>query len=395
MIGVRGQYIASFDIGDMKDFLKEEQLISFKCIEDTSNVIPIFQLDMKIWDEKILQYINEGKELIVKMGKTENEIISTPYKIVKSVPVKDGEHKYLVHLVGIFSEMKYLTENKILITDKISSVDAMRSVLSQHPKFTFSTNFSTNDKMHWIQPNITNRKFVSHLWNHMYIPDAFPALGTTITGEFRLRDIKKMAAEDPKFKFLIKKKENKAPNEIIYELPYEYSASSTINNQIYAFGSKKLVANLEAGDFTLLTQEAVTPTYAMSSKSMVNPEISPRYDEHSYQSIDNVHSNFWRAKIQNFVNLFTFATVKISVSYHLDFHRIHVLDLVYFKEEKIQTHNKEASETITGRYVVTKVCRMIENRTFRTLVEMCRETPNEIKINADPQPSSVLHGLIR
>jgi hypothetical protein len=381
MIGIDGQYRASFSIGSMKDFLKEEQLLCFKLIEDTSNVLPIFQLDIWIYDEKILQYVNEGKNLIIKIGQSVDKMTEAQFKITKSVPVKEGEHKILLHLVGIFAEMSYLTDKKLLITDKISSVDAIKQVLKQHTNFSFSTNVSgTSDKMNWIQPHTTNRKFISTIWTHMYIPGSFAALGTTITGEFRLRDIKKLAAEKPKFIFKCVKPEDKKDNEIIYEMPYDYSNSSTLNNQIYAYGKEKLVANLESGEFTLLKQESVTPTLAMSNDSMADKNIKPRYDEHCNQSEDNVHANFWKAKLQNLVNLFTFSTVKITVNYHHDFHNIHVLDLVYFKDEEIQSGQKYSSETVTGLYVVTKVSRVIENKSFRTYVEMCRETPNSIQV---------------
>lgn len=381
MIGVEGQYRASFSIGEMKDFLKEEQLICFKLIEDTSNVLPIFQLDIYVFDEQVLKYVNEGKDLIIKIGKSVDKMTEAPFKITKSVPIREGEHKTVLHMVGIFSEMSYLTDKKMLITGKVSSLDAMRQVLGQHTNFDFSTNItSTQDKMNWIQPHTTNRKFISHIWTHMYIPDSFAALGTTMRGEFRLRDIKKMSIETPKYVFKCVKPEDKKDNEIIYEMPYDYSNSSTFNNQLYAYGKERLVANLEAGDFTLLTQSPVTPTYAMSNDGMQDKAIKPRYDEHCNQSADNVHSNFWKAKIQNLVNLFTFATVKITVNYFHDFHEIHVLDLVYFKDEELQSNRKYSSETVTGLYVVTKVSRVIENKNFKTYVEMCRETPNSVRI---------------
>lgn len=396
MIGIEGQYRASFSIGDIKDFLKEEQLLCFKIIEDTSNVLPIFQLDICIWDEKILKYVNEGKELVISLGKTIHQMTESRFKITKSIPIRNGEHKIDLHMVGIFAEMPYLTDKKILITDKITSIDALKQILGQHPKFTFSTNISsTQDKMNWIQPNITNRQFVTHIWTHTYIPDSFPAIGTTINGEFRYRDIKKLAKEQPKFIFKVCKKEDKKDNEIIYETPYEYKTNSTLNNMLYSFGREKLVANLESGDFTLLKQDAVTPTLAMSNDSMVNKEIPPRYDEHSNQSIDNVHPNFWKAKIQNLVNLFTFSTVKLTVNYHMDYQKIHVLDLVYFKEEELKSQRRSASETITGLYIVTKVSRVIENRTFRTYVEMCRETPNSIQVRSTiEQATNVFKNLI-
>lgn len=391
MIGVEGQYRASFSIGDIRDFLKEEQLLCFKVIEDTSNIIPIFQLGLKIFDEKILKYINEGKELVVSLGRNINEMDESHFKITKSVPTRDGEHKIMIQMVGCYSVMKYLTDRKVYISPKQTSVEVMRSVISAYPHFTFSTNISSaQDKMNWIQPHIVDRQFISHIWTHAYIPDSFPAVGITINGEFRFRDVKKIAKEKPKFSFLITKKENKKPGEIIYEIPYNYENSSTAKNQVYAFGKEKLVANLEAGDFTLLVQESVQPTLAMSKDGMTDKDIEPRYDEHSNQSADNVHPNFWKAKIQNLVNLFTFATVKLSLTFMHDFQKIHVLDLVYFKEEELKSGRKFASETITGLYVVTKVTRVIENKVFKTHVEMCRETPNSIQIRNKPQPSNVI-----
>ena len=382
-IGVKGQYWAMFEIGGIKDFLKEEQLLCFKIIEDTGNIIPIFQLDICIWDELVLKYINEGKNLIISMGKTIDKMTSATFKITKSVPTPEGEHKIRVHMVGIFAEMSYLTDKKVLITDKITSVAAIQQTILKHKGFTFSTNVTSADAMHWIQPNITDKKFVSGIWTHSYIPDSFPAIGTTTTGEFRYRDIKKLAkdeGEKPKFIFKAVKVEDKKDNEIIYDIPYDYSNNSTLNNMLYAYGKEKLVANLEAGDFTLLTQNPITPTLAMSNDANTDKDVSPRYDEHSNQSVDNVHAQFWKAKIQNLVNLFTFSTIKLKVFFAMDYQEIHVLDLVYFKEEELQSQRKYSSETITGLYVITKVCRVIENRTFKTYVEMCRETPNSIQV---------------
>lgn len=397
MIGVEGQYRASFSIGDIKDFLREEQLLVFKVIEDTGNTIPIFQLDIQIWDDRVLKYVNEGKELVVSLGKTIDKMTDSRFKITKSVPVRDGEHKYTLHMVGIFAEMSYISDKKVFISDKVSSLDVMRQVLTRHEKFSFDTNIaSTQDRMHWIQPHATDRKFVSHIWNHTYIPDSFPALGTTLGGQFRFRDVKSLAKTPPKWIFKVERKESKKDNEIIYEMPFDYSTNSTWNNQLYAFGKEKLVANLESGEFTLLTQGAVTPTLAMSSDSMTDKDVSPRYDSHSNQSADNVHPNFWKAKLQNLVNLFTFSTVRLKLFYHHDFHDIHVLDLAYFKEDELGSSRKFASETITGLYIVTKVVRMIENKSFRTYVEMCRETPNAIQIrNVTQQSKNVLKGVVR
>jgi hypothetical protein len=388
MIGVEGQYIASFTLGEMKDFLKEEQLICFKIIEDTGNILPIFQLDIYVWDEKILKYANEGKELIISLGKSRNELTDSKFRITKSIPVRDGEHKIILHMVGIYAAMSYITDKKIKISDKKPSIDVMREVITKHTNLTFSTNISsTQDSMYWIQPNISDKKFINNIWTHTYIPNSFPALGTTILGEFRYRDINQLAKETPKFTFKIAKKEDKKPNEIIYELPYNYTNSSTFNNQVYAYGKEKLIANLEAGDFTLLTQEPINPTLAMSKDGMTDKEIKPRYDEHSNQSADNVHANFWKAKLQNLVNLFTFSTVKLTLMYTHDFHDIHVLDLVYFKEEETNANRKYSSETITGLYVITKVSRVIEKKVFKTFVEMCRETPNAIRIRNEETKS--------
>ena len=105
MIGVEGQYRASFSIGEVEDFLKEEQLICFKLIEDTSNVIPIFQLDIYVFDEKVLKYVNEGKNLIVKIGKSVDKMAEATFKITKNTPIREGEHKTILHMVGIFAEM--------------------------------------------------------------------------------------------------------------------------------------------------------------------------------------------------------------------------------------------------------------------------------------------------
>jgi hypothetical protein len=186
-------------------------------------------------------------------------------------------------------------------------------------------------------------------------------------------DVKALAIEPFKFRFTNKIETDK---DILFEAPYEIKTSSTFMNNVAAYGKKKLVANLEAGNFTFLEQNPIKPTLSLSDKTITSKDVTPKYDDHSYQSADNVHLNFWKARLQNSVGLFGISTVKVTVPFINIYKQIHPLDLIYFKEEEPQSNRKYSSESVTGLYVVSKVSRMIENRQFKTQVEFVRETPN-------------------
>ncbi|MFA5071266.1 MAG: hypothetical protein WC511_02735 [Candidatus Pacearchaeota archaeon] len=376
MIGVEGQYRASFSVAGFKDFLTEEQLHIFKIVEETGNILPTFELIFEIDEEKIIKYLNEGNVLTVTMGKTLNELEDSVLIPMKVQPTKVGENKFAVRIVGLYHALKYLTDRKVSISDKNISTTTIKNIVS--PYFTFSTNASPNDSMHWIQTNITDRNFVTQVWMHSYIPDSFMAAAITMTGEFRLRDIKALAKDSFSWRFTNEEKDSK---DILYEAPYEVKTASTFLNQVSAYGKKKVIANLEDGTFTLLEQNPASPTFSLSEKTITSKDISPRYDDHSYQSLDNVHKNFWKARIQNSVHLFGFSTVKLIVTFIEKFKKIHPLDLIFFKEEDTKSNRKFAVETYTGLYVVTKVSRMIERRQFKTQVEFVREAPNSSRID--------------
>lgn len=374
MIGVEGQYRASFSLRELKDFLIEEQLILFKAVEEVGNVLPVYELIIEIMDELVLKYLNEGNVITVALGKTKDDMEETYLIPTKVTPNKIGEHKYQIRIVGIFHKMNYLTDRKVSITDKLKSTDAIKKVVS--PYFEFETNVSASDTMNWIQPNTTDKAFVSHIWKHSYIPGSFPAIAITIKGIFRYLDLKKVMQDPYKFRFVDKKEKE---NDILFEAGYSVNNASTFLNQIAGYGKKQLVANLEDGTFTLLQQNPAKPSLALSDKIQATSDIAPRYDAHTYQSADNVHPFFWKAKLQNAINLFTMTSVKVSLFFHNQFHKVKPLDLVYFKEEEPLSQKTTSSETLTGLYFITKTSRIIENKTYKTYVEIVRETPNSIR----------------
>jgi hypothetical protein len=246
MLGVEGQYRASFSIAGQKDFLGEQQVVSFKMIEDVGNALPIFEIVFDLFDENLLKYLNEEHTVTISMGSNLNQLTDSVFIPTKVVPTRTGEHSHRIRMLGIYSKLPYITKSKLKITDKKKSYEAIQEVVESN-NFTFKTNITSDDRMNWIQPNITDRAFVSHIWGHTYIEDSFPAIGITLDGEFRYLDLKKAAKEPYKFRFNNTEQSNK---DIIYEKDYRINTNSTFLNQISSYGKQKLVANLEEGTFT-------------------------------------------------------------------------------------------------------------------------------------------------
>ena len=108
MIGVEGNYILQFSVTGhkrLKDFIEENDLITFKLIEEAGNLLPIYELIFYTNDEEIFQVLHEGNDLDCLMGKGKNEAISCKLTVTKSTSSRSGTDKRLIHITGIYSVM--------------------------------------------------------------------------------------------------------------------------------------------------------------------------------------------------------------------------------------------------------------------------------------------------
>ena len=377
MIGIDGQYIFFFEVGPYKDFIKEKDLGNFKLIEEVGNILPMFQLCFTAYDENILKYLNEGNILKVSFGLDKNGMTESRLQITKVDHAKVGAHAIQIAVYGLYDAVSYLTDRKISVTAKMNSISGIKNFASKYFSVD-SGDLSPSDNMQWVQHNVTDKVAVSKIWMHSYIPSSFMALGITVDGTMRLRDVKKIATKSWKWKFTNKKVEEK-------DIPfdnYALDSKTGLVNAMGGYGRRKLVNRLEEGDFLDLTEQPQDPVFAQSADLHRASSIPVRPEDTSVTSVDNMHENFHKAFMQNVINLTTFSSFRIKLGFSNMFRKINVLDPVYFKEE-IPNAPQQSSEYLTGLWVVSKISYVLEVQRFVTFVEIVREGLNSIKGSLD------------
>jgi len=375
MIGVEGQYQFKFDIGSSQDVIKEGELETFTLIEEAGNVLPSFDLVFQTSDDAVLADLNEGNKLNVTFGRDIDGAILSSLFITKSSVVRVGDQKYRVACVGLYDAPKYVTVKQMEISEEKSAYEIIQMVGGRHFRVDINRGPS-DDKQYWIQPSITDKQMVNHLWMHSYLGGSFTSIAITSEGEMRVRDMKKLAGSGKVFEY---SNRGDAKNILIYDGDYEYVSNSGFLNHILGYGREKILHALEKGNYSEKIVEAVSPMLASSGSHNKTSVSEPRYDIHQVQAEDNVDQNYWEAFIQNLVNLATFSSHAIRLNVTNQFHTVKALDLVYFKDDPPQRPKEEASEFFTGLYVVTKVSRNLSSRTFNTTLELNRECLNAIK----------------
>ncbi len=282
-----------------------------------------------------------------------------------------GQGKITCVANGTLSALSYHANN-LLITPKQDGHTTIKQVTSK--QFIFDTNILVppSDTMNWIQPNISDKKFVSDVWLHTYIPDSFIATGISMDNHFIIRDVKK------KFNAGITDwnltSNVTTDKDINYDGDYSHDSKAGFINAWMGYTREKPIYDLDSGEFSLVSQE-VKPLIAITDKLMRRADIEKKNAEIGVKN-SNIHDNYWKAYLANLSSLAVFSTIKLSVSFQNQFKRVRLLDSIMFKE--VDTQNSHASmEYSSGLYIVSKVGRILSNKQYITVLELCRESINQ------------------
>jgi hypothetical protein len=372
MIGIKGQYLFSFDISGKRNFITENDLQLFKIVEEAGNVLPTFELIFTLEDQSVLRYLNEGNPLNTAMGEDNLAMTNIDLRILNKLITRIAQRKYLVRLTGVYDAMRYYTDCKMSITEQISGVEAIINVVGNY--FKVDSNITkSQDKQHWIQNNIPDKSFVNKAWMHSWLGgSSFPAVGITSDGIFVLRDVKKLAKEDYAWKFI--SGDSMKKDELIFD-QYKVESNTGLINVWTGYEREREVLNLDAG-----SEKSVKPTLdtvlALSKDLDRMSDIGTRTSEFGVVNA-NVHPNYWLAYQQNLSYLSVFGSTKIVLQFSSKYADVRVLDLVLLRD--IDLEMKQAEGYYSGSYLVSRVTRVLENKNFVTMVHLNREALGELQ----------------
>ncbi|QIG71814.1 hypothetical protein EVB94_363 [Rhizobium phage RHph_TM40] len=368
MIGVKGQYVASFDING-RNFLGNSDLKRFMVVEEAGNTLPTFELTFESDSDEVISHMNEKSVINAAMGLDTLELSNMRLKPMKKELSRRSGSSYIMTVKGLYDRIEYLTGTDVMVTPKQSAIATMSQIVSKHfiPDFDIS---ASSDIQNWIQHSITDKSFVNELWTRSDLGSKnFPMVAITSDGRFRLRSIENVMAGSPKF---ILSNRNEGPNTIYYDTNYVIEADTGFMNYWQGYSRSNNVIDLDGGLLSLFSS-VVSQVMSMGSSLEQSASALLRTGENLILN-ENTNKKFHEAKSNNLANLATFSSNKLTVNCSNRFFPVRALDLVKFTDGP--TTREYSSENYSGYWIVSKVARIIEDYSFKTNLVLNREAMN-------------------
>lgn len=366
-IGIVGQYELAINIDGVNDVVREENFDFFAAIEDLGGGLPTFELQFRSTSPDLIARFNEGCQLSVRYADGRGISRTAELFIVKPRMKRRGVGEYLHNLVGTVNQPGYNTNQRIQITDRITSVEAIRAAVS--PYFTLDTNCNVNDAMNWIQHNISDRRFIWDTMMHMDIPNSFPLMGITMDGRFRLLDARKVAAGKrlPEFGY--------GDSGYLIDVDFEVRNNGTLLNSQAGYGieqSESVLGKHKSFSDVRITQPV---SNLLTHNTAFNRAVdSPTRRLPPVTLTDDMHANYWEAYRRNYASALAYSSSVVEFGVRNRLIDASIGDLALFRDD--EAGNRSSIESYSGQYFISKLTTKIEQRNMISGVSLTRENVN-------------------
>lgn len=353
-----------------KDVIPLGMLDSATVIEDAGSILPTFECKFSITEPSLLQYLNEGNKITLTIGRNFEECVRGKY-VIHRVEQGHGETgEITVYVNGIYDAVPFLQNAKTAIYSNKNSYEVMEEVGKKY--FTMESSllggYKSDDKMNWVQSGICDKKFFNNVWIHSYSPNDTPVVGITAEGKMRIRSLKSIYSV-PTIYFGTKR--------YYYDPNYNLSQNTRWNNMNGGYGKVRVQDDIESGFGNIsLSDVFANQESGRSSELPRTSEASPKMGQTKFMN-ENIHEHYWDAQSANISNLMAMNNVTLTFTYKNFWNKIHVLDCIWFQDYM----NKESNIVVSGKYVITKISRHIQNNQLMTLVQCVRQNVNDSKGN--------------
>ncbi|NRA76877.1 MAG: hypothetical protein HRU18_01605 [Pseudoalteromonas sp.] len=378
IFGKEGQYVCSINIeGIDEEFMEHDGLEMLKIVEEAGNVLPTFALSFKTYLEDVVAKLNDGTIIKVSMGPDLENLEDYELSVSKFTSQVLGNSHIEIACIGFASKINYITDQPMQITDEKSGIEVAIETAGKH--FKVDSNIEkSKDKMNWIQYSITDKKFMNDLLLHCNVPNSFVASAITANGDFILRDVAKAVKSlGGLYDWKFTKDPDDNPKAISIEGNLEISSKSGFLNNWT--GYKKIMNGIDviAKDTTDISTEDANVLLALASELDKAKSISDRFSGTRMMS-DNVHNKYWECYDRNLKGLASLSRLGIPVSFSNEFKSVKPLQIAMYSQPSTGNED-EASEYVTGLYIISNVTKTIQANMFNITCILNRDALNVVK----------------
>lgn len=323
----------------------------------------------------MLSKLNEGQLIKAQVGRTNLEVKEVSLSISNLKTTKEGEEYRNYECSGFASNIAYITNPRVEISEKKSGIERATELLENH--FTVDSNMiKSRDKQNWISYGISDKLAVNKCLLHANLPDSFPVYAITGDNKFLLYDFKKYAALNasrPKWNLV---RTASLSNDIVFDSDPVLESKAGFMNNWLGYGRKLLSNNVETGIISEILEDTKI-ILSMSNEIDKSTEIETRFAGTDLTT-ENVDENYWSSYYKNLQALANLSRIELAVSFTNQYFNVLPLDIVLFNEASLDSENRFA-DYHSGLYVVSKVVTSIINKNLVVTLLLNREAINMIK----------------
>lgn len=376
-IGVDGQYKFDVTIGNKENFITEDKFISFTLIENIGLSLPYWEFQYNNVFPELLEFMNEKQSIKVQLGTTTKDLEPITLTIKKPMITPKSAESQFITLRGFNSMLEYLENENIDVSDNLTSMELAKKIADKH-LLKFESNLSsTNDKMTYMQPRITDFKYLFTEWLHSDSGIKDDIIIPTITSDGRMTYnslIKLISSIDTKTipTFTDSKPEN---NEIVVNANTGAESNTTLTNMLGGYVKHRDIFYVDTGTLESVDISNDVPIISESKTNSIDEGISK--SSGVYVQGSNVHSTYYKRELLNIQKWMSIQSSKQWVSAPDRLVKsIYPGQLVMFMTKK---DNGQINDAMSGLFLVVKRVISIKDRKVSTNFLLARENMNYSK----------------
>jgi hypothetical protein len=367
MIKLDNQFVYSFQLGEVRDFINVYNLKDFKLFEQAGNCRPIVHLSFQLDNPDLVKYLNAGNILIISFGVSETEMVALQFELYGDNVDINRNLGYETTIRAAMHLPKFTNLVGSSFYPGMSSIDLIQKIAEEN-KLNLITNVSkTVDKQDWCREGQTLWEFMRDVWLGSYINDDTFMSYAIDSNNIYFYDMKKLSQETAKWLF--------STDQITSNNTVNIAGITTKNNYgaLAELVGKNLinrVYNIDTGEYSDVTYNLKSFTTIDTNKVNIN---STNCKDYNYAVISNdVHPNYVKAWNQNLRNNLMYSSFTILTTTAGFFRKFRLLDTVRFDVQP-------KDERLAGISYITGITYQYEFGVLSINITLNKEAPSGMR----------------
>lgn len=368
-VGVEGQYVLQISLSSSTP-VKIIEFDHFSLVEETSNLLPFFEISFiaggaleEEWNEKT------SIPIVISQSTTAPEKIKSELQIIHPQVQDLGQGAKRYSANGVLYAPAFTQTPFLKSTSSCNGTDVLEKVATKY--FKVDKRATSQEQQAWFQTNTTDKKFLDYVMSRCYIQDAFVYCGITSSGEYIICDPVAESKKSEKYTLAMEPGPGIVP---ILGVP-QFDSKSGFMNSIGGYGI----------DTPIISQDSGTRT-------LHRPSIKFEFVNNEHSRVDNIQrrtnppvkvsmssdpkSTMGFANFTTGTALLSMETAKVTVL--SSYFPIKIFDIVKIQIPQLES-NQGLNLNYSGKYMITKVARVINGTMFTTHLVLNRDAHHKSK----------------